>query len=284
MAAPVAALGFLGQAFLSGGRAGWAGTRAYMGQAAAGNIGNYNHVRDLGLSDAKAIVELPDLVTMSRVLGELGPKAHSKFRNNARKLGRPAQTEMRRSFGSIGIHGPLGAPRRPGRNYDKMSTDYTRAHLSFMRARVALNTAKGVDVNYKDRRSNKALQQLRASKDGTISVVRILVRAPALIVADMAGKSNKARKSVGDRTRPYETRLFGRQVVNREQGHEITFGRRRAITIWLEALDRQAHNSKQKEASRYAWPTMVKYMPKHKEGASRLFNETIAEMNRALGN
>lgn len=284
MAAPVAALGFLGQAFLSGGRSGWESARGYMGQAAAGNIGNFNDVRDLGLSDAKAVVELPDLVTMSRLLKELGPKAHSKFRNNARKLGRPAQTELRRTYGSIGIHGPLGAPRRPGRNYDKMSTDYSNARLSFMAARIALNTAKGVDVNYKDRRSNKALQQLRASKDGTISIVRLVVRAPALIVADMAGKSKKARKAIGEPTAPYKTRLFGREIVNRQDGHEITFRRRRAITIWLEALDRQSHNAKQKSASRYAWPTMVKYMPRHKEGASRLFNETIAEMNRLLGN
>lgn len=279
-----ALLGFLGRSYLLGGRAGWAAVRSYLGQAAAGQIGNFNDVRDLGLTDTKAVVELPDLITMSRILKDLGPNAHRRFRNNARKLGRPAQTELRRTYGSVGIHGPLGAPRRPGRRYDKMSTSYDRAHLSFMRAKVALNTSKGVDVNYKDRNANKSLQQLKAAKDGTISVVRLLVRAPALIVADMAGKSNSARKSVGDRTRAYETDLFGRGVISREQGHEITFARRRAITMWLDALNRSSHNAKQKEASRYAWPTMVKYMPRHKEGASKLFNDTITEINKALGN
>ena len=255
-----------------------------MGQAAAGNIGNFNQVRDLGISDAKAVVELPDLVTMNRVLKELGPKAHRNFRNNARKLGRPAQSKLRKTYSSIGINGPLGAPKRPGRYYDKMSTDYSNARLSFMAARIALNTSKGVDVNYKDRRAGKSLNDLKNAKDGTISVVRLMVRAPALIVADMAGKSNKARKAVGSTSAPYDIRLFGGTKITRENGHEITFRRRRAITIWLEALDRNAHNAKQKSASRYAWPTMVKYMPKHKEGASRLFNETIAEMNRLLKN
>lgn len=267
-----------------GGAQGFQDVRGYVQKAGAGNIGNFNAAQDLGLSGAKAVVELPDLVAMSNILKELGPDAFKNFKKRQRDLGKPAQSELRRAFGRIGINGPLGAPKRPGRHYDKMSTSYERGHLSFMRARVVLNTAKGIDINYKDRRAGKALSQLRAAKDGTVSIVRLRVRAPALIVADMAGKSNKARKSVGDRTRPYETDLFGRGVVSRPQGHEITFRRRRAITIWLEALDRQSHNSKQKEASRYAWPTMVKYMPKHKEGASRIFNETIQQINNALGN
>jgi len=29
---------------------------------------------------------------------------------------------------------------------------------------------------------------------------------------------------------------------------------------------------------------MVDYMPKHKEGASKIFNETIQQINDALGN
>ena len=281
MAAPLAALGFMGRSFLGGGAAGWANV-SKAGAAYGMRTGDYNALRDLGLNNSKAVVELPDLVKMSETLKELGPDAFKNFKNNARKLGRPAQTELRRAYGRIGIHGPLGSPKRPGRNYDRMSTNYSHARLSFMKARVVLNTAKGVDVNYKDRKATKNLAKLRAGGDGTISLVRLLVRAPALIIADMAGKSDRARASVGDVTREYQQDLFGRGVVTRR--HEITFRRRRAITIWLDALDRKAHNAKQKEASRYAWPTMEKYMPKHREGASKLFNETIKQINDALGN
>lgn len=279
-----AALGFLGRSYLLGGQQGFRDVQGYIQQAGGGNIGSFGAVQDLGLSDAKAVVELPDLVAMSRILKELGPDAFKQFKKRQRDLGKPAQNELRKAFGRIGINGPLGAPKRPGRTYDKMSTSYERGRLSFMRSRVILNTAKAIDVNYKDRKASKAFNQLKQAKDGTISIVRLRVRAPALIIADMAGKSNKARKSVGDRSAAYETRLFGREVVNREQGHEITFRRRRAITIWLEALDRNAHNSKQKEASRYAWPTMVDYMPEHRRGASKIFNETIQQINNALGN
>lgn len=279
-----AALGFLGRSYLMGGAQGFRDVQNYIQQAGAGNIGSFNAVQDLGLSDAKAVVELSDLVDMSRVLKELGPKAFNNFKKRQRDLGKPAQRELRQAFGRIGIHGPLGSPKRPGRRYDKMYTNQERGHLSFARARVVLNTAKGIDINYKDRRASKNLSQLKAAKDGTISVVRLRVRAPALIVADMAGKSNKARKSVGDRTRAYETDLFGRGVVNRDRGHVITADRRRAITTWLDALDSQAKASKQNNASRYAWPTMEDYMPEHRRGASRIFNETIQQINNALGN
>lgn len=281
MAAPLAALGFLGNSFLSGGAMGWRNV-SKAGAVHGLRAGDYNQVRDLGLGNSKAVVELPDLIKMSETLKELGPDAFKEFKRDARKLGRPAQGALRRSYSQIGIHGPLGSPKRPGRNYDRMSTNYSHARLSFMKARVVLNTAKGVDVNYKDRKATRNLAKLRAGKDGTISIVRLLVRAPALIIADMAGKSNKSRSSVGDVTREYQQDLFGRGVVTRR--HEITFRRRRAITIWLDALDKKAHNAKQKEASRYAWPTMEKYMPQHKAEASKLFNRTIQQMNDALGN
>jgi hypothetical protein len=266
-----------------GGQQGFRDVQGYIQQAGAGNIGSFRAVQDLGLSDSKAVVELSDLVTMSRILKELGPDAFKNFKKKQRNLGKPAQRELRQAFGRIGIHGPLGAPKRKGRHHDKMSTSYDRAHLSFMRAKVLLNTAKGIDINYKDRKASKNLSQLKAAKDGTISIVRLRVRAPALIVADMAGKSNKARKSVGSRTRPYDIDLFGRGVRSRPQGHVITARRRSAITTWLDALDSHAEGKKQNEASRYAWPTMVDYMPEHKAGASRIFNETIQQINDSLG-
>lgn len=274
-------LGMFARSYLAGGVAGW-GNAARAGSRNGIQLGDYNAVRDLGLSGSKAVVELPDLLKMKEILGEVGPDAFKQFKNNARKLGKPAQTELRRTYGRIGINGPLGGPKRPGRRYDRMATNYSHARLSFMRSRVILNTAKAVDVNYKDRKASRNLQKLRAGGDGTISIVRLLVKAPALIISDMAGKSGRARMSVGDRTREYQQDLFGKGVVTRD--HVITFQRRRAITIWLDALDRKAHNAKQKEASRYAWPTMEAYMPRHKEEASKLFNDTIKQINDALGN
>lgn len=276
----VAALaGILGRSYLAGAGRGWMAISA-IGNRSGTNIGNINNLRDLGISDAKAVVELPNLKALEDELKKLGPKAVRQFKTKARRIGAPAVKSMRASFDEAGIHGPLGAPKRPRRNYDKMSTNYSHARLNWMYSRAMARTSKGIAVNYKNRRESKALRDLAAARDGTISIVRVIVRAPAYILADMAGKSNTARMAVGAITREYQQNLFGRGVVTRR--HTITAARRDAIDDWMEALNQKARGRGQGEASRYAWPAMEKHMKVHKELASKLLNETINEVNARL--
>lgn len=269
-------LGSLSRSYTTSAAMGW----ARVGMGAGIPIGNYNHLKELISNDNKAVVELSDLKALEKTLIETGPEAFKKFKNNARQLGRPARDALRSVFRSVGIHGPLGAPRRKGRRYDKMSTNYSRGHLSYSRGVALAGSSRGIDVNYKNRNEGKALRQLQIAKDGTISIVRLSVKAPAFIVADMAGKSNKGKKAVGDLSREYQTDLFGRGVVTKQ--HVITPNRRVAINDWLDALNERAHNRRQGKASRYAWPTMEKYMSKHKTNASVLLNDVIAMMNKRL--
>jgi hypothetical protein len=243
-------------------------------------IGDYNALKEMDITNSKAVVVLSDLKSLEKTLLELGPDSLKKFKSSARQLGTPARDALRSTFRSVGIHGPLGAPRRKGRNYDKMSTSYERGHLSYSRGIALGASSRGIDVNYKNRNENKALRELAKAQDGTVSIVRLLVKAPAYIVADMAGKSGRAKKAVGSLSREYDTRLFGRNVVTKR--HVITPARRVAIDDWLQALDSRAHNRRQGRASRYAWPTMEKYMSKHKTNASQLMNDVITMMNKRL--
>lgn len=269
-------LGSLSRSYLGSAAMGW----SRVGMGAGIPIGNYNHLKELISNDNKAVVELSDLKALEKILIETGPEAFKKFKNNARQLGRPARDEMRKTFKSVGIHGPLGAPRRKGRKYDKMSTNYSRAHLSYSRGFGLSGSSRAIDVNYKNRNEGRALRQLQMAKDGTISIVRVIVKAPAFIVADMAGKTENARKPVGSLSREYQTDLFGRGIVTKR--HVITPDRQTAITNWLKMLDSRAHNRRQSSASRYAWPTMTKYMSKHKTNAAILLNDVIAMMNKRL--
>ena len=269
-------LGAFSRSYTAGAVTGWGKTGAKGGIA----IGNFNLLKELGTSDQKAVVSLPDLKALEKQLKEFGPDSLKKFKNNARQLGTPARNAIKSVFRTVGIHGPLGAPRRPGRKYDKMSTNYSRGHLSYSRSVVLSNNNRGIDLNYKNRNESKALRQLATAQDGTISIVRVIVKAPAFIVADMAGKSNRGKKAVGSLSRQYETDLFGRGIVTKR--HVITPERRIAIDDWLDALNRRAHNRRQGTASRYAWPTMTKYMPTHKSNAARLLNEVIAVTNKKL--
>lgn len=271
-------VGSFSRSYLMSAFAGWRGVAA----ASKIPIGNFNHLQELDITDRKAVVILSDLKDLERQLLELGPDALKKFKNQSRKLGHPARDRLRKTFSSVGINGPLGRPRRPGRRYDRMVTNYNYAHLSWERGFVQVNSARGIDVNYKNRNESKALSQLARAQDGTISIVRLLVKAPALIVADMAGKSNKARKNSGY-VRPYQTNLFGRGVVEANGAmRQVTPARVEARTKWLQALDRQAHNRRQNKASRYAWPTMERYMVQHKTNVAALLNEVINSTNKKL--
>lgn len=273
--------GNLSRSYLFGAVNGWGKIQSVARQQGI-NIGTFSLLRDIDITDRKAVVELPNLKALEESLKMLGPAALRDFKNKSRRIGHPARNALRSVFLSVGIHGPLGAPRRKGRTYDKMSTSYQYGRLSYIRSRSIANT-KGVDVNYKNRREGKALRDMKAAKDGTISIVRLIVRAPAFIVADMANKTGTAKVSSGELVRKYDTRLFGRNVVSaNENMRRMTPARRAAVDNWLLALDRNAHNRRQNKPSRYAWPTMEKYMSKHKVNASQVMNETIAEINKRL--
>ena len=270
--------GSVQRSYLSGAARGWAGTAARTGVT----IGSFNALEELNASGSKATVSLPDLKALEAQLKEFGPDAFKRFKRDAGRLGVPARDALRSVYRSVGIFGPLGRPRRPGRKFDKMATEYNHARLSYERAFVTINTSRAIDVNYKNRNEGRALRQLKSAQDGTISIVRLLVKAPALIVADMAGKSSRKRLNSGF-VRQYETKLFGGpKIVATERMRAVTPARVQARTTWLQALDRQAHNRRQNKASRYAWPTMEKYMSKHKFNAAALINQVITETNKKL--
>ena len=272
-------LGSLSRSYTMGAASGWARTSAKSGL----QIGSYSALRELATSDQKAVVELADLKALEKQLKEFGPDALKRFKTGARQIGTPARDALRSVFKSVGIAGPLGRPKRPGRRYDKMGTNYNIARLSYERGFVAANTSRGIDVNYKNRNEGKALRQLQTAQDGTISIVRLLVKAPAFIVADMAGKSGRKKLATGSMVREYQTNLFNRGVVQaNENMRRMTPERRAAGDKWLLALDREAHNRRQNKASRYAWPTMEKYMSKHKLNVAQLLNQVIAETNKKL--
>lgn len=238
-------------------------------------IGDFNNLMDLGTSDNKAVVELADLRALEEALKDVGPNFHRKFKRDARKVGEPARDAVRQTFRGISYFGPLGPPNRPGRRFDKFATSEL-GRLSWYNSRM-MNEKKSIDVNYKNRREGKALADLQAAKDGTISIVRVRVMAPAYIMADMAGKSGKAKQMSGALTRPYRINLFGKGFVTRQ--HRINSEN---VDNWIDNLNSKSRGKLQGSPSRYAWPTMEKHAPKFREDASKLLNESIAMLNRRM--
>ena len=244
---------------------------ARAGYAASGARGSFQAATLLSSSGDKGVLELANLRELERELREIGPSFLRQFKRDAKKVGKPAVTEVRRSFRKVDAPGPLGAPRRRGRTYDKM---YTNGRLSWTAARK-VGGRSGIDVNYKNRKEGKALRDMKAAKDGTVSVVRVRVRAPAYIVADMAGVSKSAAKATGTLTRHYDINLFGRGVVNRR--HKINSTN---VDKWLKALDRGSNSTG--KPSRYAWPALKKHSPKFKADVSLVLRNAIYDINRRL--
>lgn len=266
----LALLGPLRSAFLANAMRGFAtATRINPG------IGNFNALRDLGISDAKAVVELSNLKHLEKTLKEIGPKMLRDFKRDGRRIGDPAKKSIRKAFAAAGQYGPLGGPNRDNRFYDKMYTSFV-GRLSWTQSRAIANR-RGIEVNYKNRNENKALQSLKSAQDGTISIVRVVVRAPAFIVADMAGKSNKARTPDNALSREYRIHEFGGPY--RMRRHRV---RTENTDNWLDSLNAKARGKGQSQPSRYAWPAAEGHLKQARKDASDLMNRTITEINRML--
>jgi hypothetical protein len=274
--------GGLVQTYLRAALVGFGNVRA----VAAGKriaIGNFAALSILKLDNRSAGFEVSDFLDLENQLKALGPEAIKQFRNKAKFIGEPARDAIERAFHNINGFGPLGPPKakatahRSGniRTYDRMSTS-DRGHLSWINARTMSNR-KAIQLNYKNRNAQRDFFKVQQGQDGALSIVRVRITAPAYIVADMAGKSGRARKGTGELSREYQINLFGRGVVTRR--HRVNEDN---VDNWIRALNSSASAKQKSSPSRYAWPTMLKYQPRHREKASKLLNETITMLNQRM--
>lgn len=267
----------LGTSYLRGALAG----HALVGGAARANginIGDYRSLQAQMAGNLAASVEIADLKDLEKQLREVAPKMYQTFRRDIKRLGVPARDEVRRAFKQVDSFGPLGPPnskKRPGRMFDRMATSEL-GRLSWYSSKV-LSPNKRIDVNYKNRNAARDFSKIKNGADGTLSIVRVRVMAPAYVVADMAGKSGRATQSSGTLSRPYQINLFGRGTVTRR--HRIDADN---VDNWISALNTQASNRGQDRASRYAWPAIQDHMPKYRANTSKLLNETIAILNMRM--
>jgi hypothetical protein len=264
----------LGTSYLAGALSGF-GSVSGPARANNINIGDFRRLQAQMTSNLAASVDLSDLKDLEKQLREVSPALYHKFRRDQKKLGVPAKDAVQKTFRNVNVNGPLKGPKRPGRRFDKMATSEL-GRLSWYASKL-MSQDKAIDVNYKNRRAQADLSKLKLGADGTLSIVRVRVMAPAYVVADMAGKTGSAAKATGTLTRDYTINLFGRGVVTRR--HRIDSDN---VENWLRRMDDKASNSGQNSPSRYGWPTMEKHAPKYRADASKLLNETIATLSQRM--
>lgn len=264
----------IGMSYLAGSTSGF-GSVAAQAKSRGVSLGNYNNLQVQAISNLAGSVQISDLKDLERQMREVAPKLYQKLRRDIKRLGVPARDEVRKAFKQVNPSGPLGAPKRPGRTFDKMATSEL-GRLSWYSSRI-MTKSKAIEAEYKNRNAKRDFQKIKSGADGTLSLVRVKIAAPAYIVADMAGKSMRAARRTGTLSREYTINLFGKgQVVRR---HSIDGDN---VENWIRQLNSQASNRGQNAPSRYAWPALQDHMPEYRANTSKLLNETIRQLNQRM--
>ena len=277
-----ALLGGLGRSYMVGAATGFGKVSSY------GDVGSYDLARVLGTNGNKGSIEMTDMAALERKLKEVAPDIFLKLKREARKIGIPARNEIRDAFSKVGPGGPLG-PRKDNpknswstpnanrrRYYDGFNTlNGDNGRLSWYNNYFSINTAAGIDVNYKNRNANRNLSKLKLGRDGELSIVRVRVKKAPLILADMAGRGRKSMYSQGRyETRPYQIDLFGRGIVTRT--HKINGTNSNNFVQNLS----KAKGKGSSRGSRYAYPAFIKHRPTHRKNVDKLINMVVLETNR----
>lgn len=260
------------QAAFAAGFAHNAGTMASLVNKGGMAAPNFNQLYVKAINDVKGGLNIKDLQNLQKVLNQFEPGLYNKFVKQAKKLGDPARKKVNEAFRKVDAKGPLGGPKRKGRTYDRMYTINGRpgTPISWQGARAKRNA---VDINYKARSTNAvnraiASQARMTAKDKTLSIIRVRVRAPGYIIADLAG-SGRVRKTTGTLTRQYSINLFGKGVVVRS--HKVNADN---VNNWIEHLNNKG------KPSRYAWPAFIAHGKDYRTDVANLVNEYVVEANR----
>lgn len=271
-----AVLGGLSASYLRGALTSFSALSGGMKQV--GVAADFNNLYVKMLKDTKAGIELKDLKHLEKTLRDVAPELFNEFKRDAAKIGRPAVNEMRRTFRKIDSRGPLADRRKKNtgnRFYDSMYSSYV-SNISWYHTKFT-NSRKSIDVNYKNRKAGTDFAKLRNGSDGTLGIVRIAIKSPAYIMADITGRGNK-RKGTGSLSREYRIHAFGKgPYVTRR--HRINANN---VQGWIRALDKGEAVMKSGKPSRYAYPTLEKHSGKFAADVTNVLNKTITELNKKL--
>lgn len=258
--------GSLQAAFLAGAARGASSAASMVASGNAARV-SYDQLYAKAISGIKSGLDVKDLRNLELTLRKFEPEMLARFKKDSLKLGEEARKAVNKSFRDVSPMGPLGAPKRKGRTFDKMYTQNGRDRnkLSWAESRSKRNS---VDVNYKSRTPASVKKNMMAN-DKTISVIRVRVRGAAYVMADIAKNS---RKPSGSMSRPYMINRYGRGVIPGQ--HRISEAN---VSNWLSKL-----SDKGGSPSRYAWPAFVKHAPKYQAEFSGILNNVVSETNRRL--
>lgn len=177
-------------------------------------------------SGYKAYIEISDYNWLIKSLGQINDEAHKEFKKGLRKASSSASKGIRDSIRSKGIG---------GRNMKGFAPKAIPGRLTWGTGKPATSAIVSAPrVN---------------AKKNALAVARIRVGSPATVLADMAGKSNKATNiRAYTASYPYSLSPTGYRI------HKITI---RGSRAFIQNLNAKLGDS----ASRMVYPGVEKVMP-----------------------
>jgi len=200
------------------------------------------------MSNFKTEIEFSNLRLLIKTIKEIDKRYIGEFYAKAKDIAKPVQAAIIKAI-------PSSYPIRGMR-------------AKSQRGRLAWNVGKRAkSVIIRTNRTVRRKSSFAKGKINTYPIVQVVAQSPAVVLADMAGKTNKYTNKK-PRSRKHEINLFGRGVV--ERTYKIN-GQGLALIRALNGGKGVLSSS----PSRWFWPSALKALPQ----ASKAMQELISKLH-----
>lgn len=206
----------------------------------------------------RADIIVSDLKRLIRRLNQVEPGMAAVMRREWKEIVEPARANLSASIKSAGI--PMRGFRKRGSPVSKTWNNRGQSSRVFTQMRAG----------------NRVIAQMRNQ-----TILRLLVRNAATIIADMGGKTMSSRTPKGTKTDWYvytNSRFANTNGPNSKPGF-----RRHTVTTQGDQMLLNLRGWGRGGASRVAYPSVEKTLPRVRENLLANINEYIAFTNRELG-
>ena len=203
----------------------------------------------------RADIIVSDLKRLVRRLNEIEPELAKTMRREWKEIVEPARAQMSASIKSNGI--PMRGFRKRGSPVGKTWNNRGQSSRVYVQMRAG----------------SRAVAEMRNQ-----TVIRLVIRNAATIIADMAGRTMSSRTPKGTKTDWYVYGPAKTFTANQKPGF-----RRHTVTTQGDQMLQNLNGWGRGGASRVAYPSAEKTLPDVSEKLLTNINEYVALTNRELG-
>ena len=203
----------------------------------------------------RADIIVSDMKRLIRRLNEIEPELAKTMRREWKEIVDPARAHLSANIKSNGI--PMRGFRKRGSPVGKTWNNRGQSSRVYVQMRAG----------------NRVIAQMRNQ-----TVIRLVIRNAATIIADMAGRTMSSRTPKGTKTDWYVYGPAKTYTANQKPG-----ARRHTVTTQGDQMLQNLQSWGRGSASRVAYPSVEKTLPDVRDKLLANINEYIDLTNRELG-